>query len=84
MPTTVENTVFGYDLNIYPIPATITATIKSPEPINAISIMTISGNEIIKERGDGSYLMDISVDKLPAGYYFVKINNLNPVKIIKQ
>lgn len=84
VPTTVENTVFGYDLNIYPIPATITATIKSPEPINTISIMTISGNEIIKERGDGSYLMDISVDKLPAGYYFVKINNLNPVKIIKQ
>lgn len=84
-PTGVE--VVGDDNNfavqIYPIPAHSTITVKSPEAINSIVIYNEAGVEVMNEVGDGENITTVNVENLATGFYFVRVNNQEPVKIIK-
>lgn len=84
VPTIIANPTFDFQLNVYPVPATTEVTVKSPEPINSITIHSVSGKTVKTVIGNGTYLTTVAVDNLPSGYYFIKVNNLAPMKIIKK
>lgn len=71
-------------LQIYPIPASTSITVKSGEAINSIVIYNESGAEVMNLKGDGDTVTNVNVENLVAGFYFVKVNNQAPVKIIKK
>ena len=85
-PTGVE--VVGDDnilaVQIYPIPAHSTITVKSPEAINSIVIYNEAGVEVMNLNGDGKTIATVNIEDLATGFYFVKVNNNAPVKIIKK
>lgn len=70
-------------LNVYPIPATISVTIKCSEAIENIEIYSESGMLVSKMSGNGEQIMTVNISDLASGYYFMRVNNLAPVKIIK-
>ena len=86
IPTGVE--VVGDDnvssLLIYPIPASTSITIKSPVAINDIVIYNEVGAEVMNANGVGENIVELNIESLATGYYFVKVNNNAPVKIIKK
>lgn len=68
---------------VYPVPATVSVTVRASEVINEVVIYTVSGTIAKSLQGDGESAMTIAVDDLEAGTYFVRVNNLAPVKIVK-
>ena len=71
-------------LEIYPIPASTEITIKSAETINSIVIYNEAGAEVMNLDGDNEMVTTVNIESLATGYYFVKVNNQAPVKIIKK
>ena len=71
-------------LKIYPIPATTSITVKAPEAINSIVVYNEAGVEVINEMGNGENIATVNVENLATGFYFVKVNNYEPVKIAKK
>ena len=71
-------------LKIYPIPATTSITVKASEAINSIVIYNEAGVEVINEVGNGENITMVNIENLSTGFYFVKVNNYEPVKIIKK
>ena len=71
-------------LQIYPIPASTEITIKSPEAINSIVVYNEAGVEVMSLVGNGEATTTVNIEDLATGYYFVKVNNQAPVKIIKK
>ncbi|MBR6639218.1 MAG: T9SS type A sorting domain-containing protein [Muribaculaceae bacterium] len=70
-------------LNVYPIPATISVTIKCSEAVEGIEIYSESGMLVKKMTGNGEQMITVNVSDLASGYYFMRVNNLSPVRIIK-
>ncbi len=70
-------------VEIYPIPATVSVTIKASEAIEQVAIYSAAGAIVKSLQGDGECVMTIAVDDLEVGTYFVRVNNLAPVKIAK-
>lgn len=70
-------------LNVYPIPATISVIIKCSEAIEAVEIYSASGLLVETIKGNADQEMTVDVSNLVSGYYFMRVNNLSPVKIIK-
>lgn len=85
-PTGVEVVGDGniFAVQIYPIPAHSTITVKSPEAINSIVIYNEAGAEVMNIEGDGETMTTVNIESLATGYYFVKVNNQELVKIIKK
>ena len=71
-------------LKVYPIPAQTTITIKAAEAINKVVIYNEAGAEVMNVATDGDTMTEVNVENLVAGFYFVKVNNYDPVKIIKK
>ena len=71
-------------LEIYPIPASTEITIKSAETINSIVIYNEAGAEVMNLDGDNEMVTTVNIESLATGYYFVKVNNQAPVKILKK
>lgn len=71
-------------LSIYPVPATTAITVKSSDAINTIAIYSAAGVQVKAVEVEGENVVEVSIDDLAAGQYFVKVNNIRPVKIIKQ
>ena len=71
-------------LKVYPIPAQTTITIKAAEAINKVVIYNEVGAEVMNVATDGDTMTEVNVENLVAGFYFVKVNNYDPVKIIKK
>ncbi len=71
-------------VQIYPIPASTTITIKANEAINSIVVYNEAGVEMMKVDGNGDNMTELNIENLSTGYYFVKVNNTKPVKIIKK
>ncbi len=71
-------------VQIYPIPATTTITIKANETINSIVVYNEAGVEMMNVDGNGDNMTELNIENLSTGYYFVKVNNTKPVKIIKK
>lgn len=68
---------------VYPVPATISVTVKASEAIEQVAIYSAAGAIVKSLQGDGECAMTIAVDDLEAGTYFVRVNNFAPVKIAK-
>ena len=85
--TSVENIEIAELSNnvvVFPVPATVSVTIKAPEAISQVVIYSATGNTVKSIQGDGENAMTIAVDDLEEGTYFIRVNNLAPAKIIKK
>lgn len=85
--TSVENIEIAEISNnvvVFPVPATVSVTIKAPEAISQVVIYSATGNTVKSIQGDGESAMTIAVDDLEEGTYFISVNNLAPAKIIKK
>ena len=85
--TSVENIEIAELSNnvvVFPVPATVSVTIKAPEAISQVVIYSATGNTVKSIQGDGENAMTIAVDDLEEGTYFISVNNLAPAKIIKK
>ena len=71
-------------LKIYPIPATTSITVKAPEAINSIVIYNEAGVEVMNIEANGETRTIVNIEDLATGFYFVKVNNQAPVKIVKK
>lgn len=72
------------NLRAYPIPAYTTLTVKASETIKSISIYNLTGSEVLYVAGNNDTTMQIDVQSLATGYYIMRVNNMNPIKIIKK
>lgn len=85
--TSVENIEIAEISNnvvVFPVPATVSVTVKAPEAISQVVIYSAAGNIVKSIQGDGENAMTIAVDDLEEGTYFIRVNNLAPAKIIKK
>lgn len=81
--TGVEVIDTAISLSVYPVPATSAITVKSSEAINTIAIYSAAGIQVVEMDCDGENVVVVAIDNLAAGNYFLKVNNLKPVKIVK-
>lgn len=82
--TDIDGVMAGGELKVYPVPVKSQLTIESPESLETVKIYSISGVMVQSFVFNGEEIATIDVDSLAPGYYFVIVNNLTPVKIIKQ
>lgn len=72
---------------IYPNPADDVINVTAAEAIDNVTLFNIAGATVGSYNGDGSSIMQINVDNLPAGNYFVRIstgNDSSTLKFIKK
>ncbi len=86
MVETGVDAVEGEDVafSAFPIPAEETLTVRMPQGIESISIVSAAGVEVKSVAGNGDNVMTIAVDDLAAGHYLLRVNNLTPIKIVKK
>ncbi len=84
IPTDVEVIEATTLLNVYPIPATVTVTIKCGEAIDHVEIYSETGMLVKSLSGNSEQLLTIDVSDLTSGYYFLRVNNFALVKFIKR
>ena len=83
--TDVEEVIAdGMNLNAYPMPAETELTIQSGQAIEQVIIQSTSGAEVKRIDGNGEMKMTIDVEDLVSGYYFLKVNDLPMMKIVKK
>ncbi len=83
--TDVEEVIAdGMNLNAYPMPAETELTIQSGQAIEQVIIQSTSGAEVKRIDGNGEMKMTIDVEDLASGYYFLKVNDLPIMKIVKK
>ena len=71
------------NINLFPNPANSVLFIVSPDIINTISVCTVLG-QLVYYNEYNSDNIQINVVDLPAGVYFIKINDIYIRKFIKQ
>lgn len=71
-------------MSIYPVPATVQVTVKAGVAIETIGVYSTAGTLVKTLDGNGSIEMTVPVADLEAGVYFLRVNGLNPVKIVKK
>ena len=84
LPTGIENIELTAEISVYPVPATVTLTIKSADAIENIEIYTIAGVNVKSVECAGEQVMTIAVDDLASGYYMLKVNDNAPIKFLKK
>lgn len=64
-------------ISIYPNPASVSFTIKfdSPSKINAVSIYSIIGNEVMNKKNEGNGKLNFNIQSLKKGKYIVRVFN---------
>lgn len=74
-----DNLSDNISISVYPNPTTGTINIKASEEISSISIFSVAGAKVIET-------VDTTIDlsDLASGTYFVKVNNLKAIRIIKK
>ena len=77
MAGTAANAVKGF--SVYPNPATTTLFLHGVE-VQQVQVLDLTGKTLISTGAANS----IDVSALASGVYFVKVNNANPLKFIKQ
>lgn len=84
IPTGVENLELTANVSVYPIPATVSITIKSAGAIENVEIYSLAGVKVKEFAGEGEQIMNIAVDDMESGYYMLKVNNNAPIKFMKK
>ncbi len=91
--TTAENVISGtsgigdatgYTLGAYPVPATTTVTVTSPEAIRDIRVFSASGAEVARATGEEAYTQTVDVSALAPGIYMLVVNEQTPLRIVKK
>jgi hypothetical protein len=70
--------------SVYPNPTKSFLTIKSPQPIDNISIYSIDGREVKSVTGNQSSGISFDVEDLSSGIYFVQVNKTSRQRFVKQ
>lgn len=81
--TGIEDVAGGNSLRLYPVPVADRLTIESPEALKLVEVYNNAGVVVIAIACNGETTTTVDVENLAPGYYFVKINNQEPVKIVK-
>lgn len=68
---------------VYPNPASNELTITADQPVNTVEIFTISGQEVFTA-GYQEPVFTVSIENLPSGMYFARINSQTMVRFVKQ
>lgn len=84
IPTGVEDIELTAKVSVYPIPATVSITIKSAEVIENVEIYSLAGVNVKAFECNGEQVMTVAVDDLAAGYYMLKVNGYAPIKFLKK
>ncbi len=71
------------EINIFPNPTNRTLTIEATSKINDVSIYNMMGQIVYRDNYNGVSI-ELDVSMLTAGVYFVKINNSDVRKFLKQ
>lgn len=67
------------EFSIYPSPTSDILNISSSEPISTVEIYSANGSLVLQDKNS-----TINIESLSSGVYFVKVNNQNPIRIIKK
>lgn len=84
LPTGVEDIELTAEISVYPIPATVSVTIKCAEAIENVEIYSLAGVNVKAFECNGEQVMTVAVDDLAAGYYMLKVNGYAPIKFLKK
>lgn len=86
IPTGVENVSVEVtsSLKVYPNPVQNVVNIQAAEAIETVALYNETGAEVLNVAGSGETMMQVEVESLASGIYFLRVNNLPPVKIIKK
>lgn len=71
-------------LSVYPVPATVSVTVKASEAIEKVALYSETGAMVKAVEGNGANVMTVPVSGLDEGVYFLRVNALDPVKVIKK
>ena len=63
----------GFDLTIYPNPATDMFKVVSDEAIESVSIISLTGATLMNIEHIGSSYLEVSLDGIPSGVYIVEV-----------
>ncbi|MCI6394078.1 MAG: T9SS type A sorting domain-containing protein [Bacteroidales bacterium] len=74
----------GYSLSVYPVPATTTVTVTSPEAIESVRIFSTAGAEVAHVAGEKDYTQSVDVSTLAPGVYMLVVNEQAPLRIVKK
>lgn len=86
IPTGIENVSVEVtsSLKVYPNPVQDVVNIQAAEAIETVALYNETGAEVLNVAGSGETMMQVEVESLASGIYFLRVNNLPPVKIIKK
>lgn len=77
--SSVESVENNVTVTVSPNPTTGLVNISSPEEIVSVKLFNSNGALVLDEANS-----QINVSMLPSGIYFIKVNNLEPVRLIKK
>jgi hypothetical protein len=78
----VNTNTVNEEIKVFPNPATKQLTISSNGDINSIQVLNLIGQVVISQ-DSMKKKMDIDVSALPVGIYFLKVNNTQVVRFVK-
>lgn len=70
-------------LSVYPNPVTDVLKIKNLRELSMITITDASGKKVYESISNGKEMIEVNLKHLPQGNYFVKVNDEQPLKIVK-
>lgn len=71
------------NISVYPNPASSFLTIKSAENITSVMVVDMLGKAVITDNTSKKNTIQLDIETLPAGFYFVKINTATAQKLVK-
>ncbi len=68
---------------VHPVPARTDLTVDSPEAINTIVVLSMSGAEVMHVEGNGEHSQTLNISHLPQGNYMLSVNGHAAMRWIK-
>ncbi len=81
--TAVNNAVSGQDIALFPNPAANKLTIQASTTIYSVSISTVTGQVLYTGKHNAKEVQ-LDLSKMPAGIYFIRINNSEMRKFVRE
>lgn len=72
------------EVSVYPVPAHTDITVDSPEAINSIVVLNMSGAEVLRVTGNGENSQSVNISHLPQGTYMLRVNGYAALRWIKR
>lgn len=71
------------EARVHPVPARTDLTVNSPEAINTIVVLSMSGAEVMHVEGNGEHSQTLNISHLPQGNYMLSVNGHAALRWIK-